>query len=436
MFAKLVSRLRQISLSFGMMNRKVTSVRLKKSEKSLPSFERRGWGWFSFFAKGLKLENWGLTFSEPLLNSLFDPKDSPGEIRGDFSSQNLKLLSRIHVVVFFYVAVLPLFFCVGEVDGQNLNRYEFSERHMGSDFGIILYAESDSIANAASDSVYARIEELNGVMSDYMEESELSRLSRTSGSGRRVELSKDLYRVLSEAQWMSYRTDGLFDVTIGPMTKSWRELRRSANPVLPSGSEQMQIKERVGYEHLVLNHEDQTARLLRRDMSLDLGGIGKGFAADEAMSVLISFGIHSALIDAGGDVTLGDPPPDRETWTTAVPKLITRDGTEVIRLQLSNHSVATSGDLYQFAMVDGVRYSHILNPETGLGSTLQVQATVVSKTGTHADAWASVLSLMRPEEGIKFIEQVDGTEAILFVREGDSVKEFMSSGMSFFLISE
>jgi thiamine biosynthesis lipoprotein len=329
-----------------------------------------------------------------------------------------------------FPAVLLLFFLIDPAIAQNLNRYEFSERHMGSDFGIILYAESDSIASMAADSAYARIEELNGVMSDYMADSELNRLSHTSGSGERVRLSRDLFRVLSEAQWKSYQTDGLFDVTIGPMTKSWRQLRRSANPMLPSGLEQVQIKERVGYEHLILNHEDQTAVLLKRNMSLDLGGIGKGFAADEAIEVLKSFGVYSALIDAGGDVTLGDPPPDRETWTTAVPKSITRDGTEVIRLAMANRSVATSGDLYQFAMVDGVRYSHILNPKTGLGSTMQVQATVISQSGTDADAWASVLSLMKPEVGIAFIEQIDDTEAILFVREGDSVKEFMSSGMS------
>jgi len=92
--------------------------------------------------------------------------------------------------------------------------------------------------------------------------------------------------------------------------------------------------------------------------------------------------------------------------------------------------------LYQFAMVDGERYSHILNPKTGLGSTLQVQATVVSGTGTDADAWASVLSLMQPEEGIKFIEQIEDAEAILFVREGDSVMEFMSSGMPSLLTAE
>jgi thiamine biosynthesis lipoprotein len=345
-------------------------------------------------------------------------------------------MMKLKILIYTATLLLLLFFIFDSAAAQTLNRYEFSERHMGSDFGIILYAESDSIANAASDSAYARIEELNRVMSDYLEDSELSQLSETSGSGQWVKLSSDLYHVLSEAQWMAYRTDGLFDVTIGPMTRSWRELRRSANPVLPSISEQMQIKERVGYEHLVLNHEEQTARLLRRDMSLDLGGIGKGFAADEAMIVLNSFGIHSALIDAGGDVTLGDPPPDRETWTTAVPKLITRDGTEVIRLAMANKSVATSGDLYQFAMVDGVRYSHIINPKTGLGSTLQIQATVISGSGTLADAYASVLSLMKPDDGIEFIEQVDDTEAILFVREGDSVSEFMSSGMPSLLTAE
>ena len=171
-------------------------------------------------------------------------------------------------------------------------------------------------------------------------------------------------------------------------------------------------------------------------MSLDLGGIGKGFAADEALKVLKHFGIYSALIDAGGDVTLNDPPPGRETWTTAVPISITREGTEVIRLAMANHSVATSGDLYQFAMVDGVRYSHILNPKTGLGSTLQIQATVVSRSGTHADAYASVLSLMRPEEGIRFIEQIPDTEAILFVKNGDEMVKFTSSGINRFLIAK
>ena len=246
-----------------MMNRKLTLVRRKNLEKCLPTFVRRGWGWFSFIMKGLKLENWNLTFSEPLLAS----KLSLGGKRGDSSNINSKLLSRIHVKVLFFVVVLPLFFWADEVFSQTLNRYEFSERHMGSDFGIILYAANDSIADMASDSVYARIEELNMVMSDYMEESELSQLSKTSGSGQRVKLSENLYRVLSEAQWISFQTDGLFDVTIGPMTRSWRELRRSANPALPSRSEQMQVKERVGYELLVLNHENRSARLLKENVA-------------------------------------------------------------------------------------------------------------------------------------------------------------------------
>src|SRR6056297_3203498 len=110
--------------------------------------------------------------------------------------------------ILIYTATLLLFFILDSAAAQTLNRYEFSERHMGSDFKIILYAESDSIANVASDSAYARIEELNGVMSDYMADSELNRLSRTSGSGDKVMLSRDLYRVMSESQWKSYQTNG------------------------------------------------------------------------------------------------------------------------------------------------------------------------------------------------------------------------------------
>jgi len=332
------------------------------------------------------------------------------------------------------IPVALLFFIVSDkAIAQNTERYEFTSRHMGSDFRIVLYADSDSIAAAASDSAFARIEELNLIMSDYIDKSELNRLSRTSGSGEWVKLSEELFRVLSIAQWISYQTDGVFDVTIGPMTKLWRELRRSAEPMLPLPVKLNEIKQRVGYEHLVLNFEERSARLLRENMALDLGGIGKGFAADEALSVLKSFGICSALIDAGGDVTLGNPPPGRQPWITAVPKTVTRDGTEMIQLQMANRSVATSGDLFQFAMVDGVRYSHILDPKTGLGSTLQIQATVISNSGTLADAYASVLTLMRPEEGIDFIQQVPDTEAILFVKNGDENTEFASSGIFRFL---
>ena len=333
-----------------------------------------------------------------------------------------------------FLSVLLAFIIPDAAIAQDAERYEFTSRHMGSDFRIVLYADSDLIAEAASDSAFARIEELNYVMSDYMDNSELNRLSRTSGSGQRVKVSEDLYRVLSEAQCISYQTNGIFDVTIGPMTKSWRELRRSASPTLPSSYELDELRQRVGYEHLVLNFEEQSARLLRKNMSLDLGGIGKGFAADEALNVLKGFGIHSALIDAGGDITLGEPPAGRESWITAVPKTITQEGTDVIRLQMANGSVATSGDLFQFAMVDGVRYSHILNPKTGLGSTLQIQATVVSKTGSKADAYASVLSLMQPEAGIMFIEQVPDTEAVFFVKSGDEITEYTSPGMSRFLM--
>lgn len=332
----------------------------------------------------------------------------------------------------FPIALLIIFIFDAAI-AQNTERYEFTSRHMGSDFRIVLYANSDSIALAASDSAFARIEELNVVMSDYIDKSELNRLSRTSGSGEWVRLSEELFRILSIAQRISYQTDGVFDVTVGPMTRSWRELRRSSEPMLPSLAELNEIKKRVGHEHLVLNFEERSARLLRENMALDLGGIGKGFAADEALSVLKSFGICSALIDAGGDVTLGNPPPGRQQWITAVPKTVTREGTEMIRLQMANRSVATSGDLFQFAMVDGVRYSHILDPKTGLGSTLQLQATVISNSGTLADAYASVLTLMKPEEGIDFIEQVPDTEAILFMKSGDEITEFVSSGISRFL---
>jgi thiamine biosynthesis lipoprotein len=321
------------------------------------------------------------------------------------------------------------------VVSQELQRHTFQSYHMGTQFNIVLYSDAneDSLAKKAADDAFARIEELNQIMSDYEEDSELNRLSGTSGSGQAVKVSDDLFRVLKESIQMAELSNGLFDITIGPMSRFWRVVRMSPDPQLPADQELAEFEEQVGYEHIRLNEEDQTAELLKPNMQLDLGGIAKGYAAEEALKVLNSYGIDRALIDAGGDVTLGNPPPGRNGWDVAVPKKWEAGRTNFITLQTANRTVTTSGDLFQFVEIDGTRYSHILNPMTGLGATNQIQATVIAKQGMKADALSSILTLMTPEEGIDLINKMDQTEAILFVNEGESIREFYSDGAKQYL---
>ncbi|WP_234570549.1 FAD:protein FMN transferase [Rhodohalobacter sp. 614A] len=332
-----------------------------------------------------------------------------------------------------FLTTIVWFLLVGALLAQDLERYSFSSNHMGTRFNIVLYTDNESVASQASKEAFARIEELNQIMSDYLEDSELNRLAKTSGSGEAVKVSEDLFTVLQESIRMAKMTDGLFDITIGPMSKFWRVVRMSPEPELPSNEELEELRQKVGYKYIKLNEKNRTVELLKPGMQLDLGGIAKGYAAEEALAVIRTHGIEKALIDAGGDVTLGDMPPGRDTWDVAVPKNKTRGENSFITLQVTNRTVTTSGDLFQFVVIDGERYSHILNPKTGLGATRQIQATVISPDGMQADALASVLTLMDPEDGIELVNGLDHTEAIIFMNDGGNILEWYSVNSRMYL---
>ena len=337
---------------------------------------------------------------------------------------------------FFSIVTLLLFLISADFvqpqtsSPQDLERYTFHSNHMGTRFTIILYADDEDLANEASQTAFDRIEELNQLMSDYIEDSELNRLSGKSGSGEVMEISNDLFAVLQESIKISEMTDGLFDVTIGPYTKLWRAVRMEPEPRFPDEEELHERGESVGYEYIKLNEEKMTAELTMPGMQLDLGGIAKGYASKEAINILRNYGIYSALVDGGGDIALGAPPPDKNYWEVAIPQKISRDKTDHIMLNMHGKTVTTSGDMFQFIEIDGQRYSHILNPKTGMGATNQIQATVISSNAMYADALASVLTLMEPEEGITFINQIEETEAYLMMSVDDSYQEWETEGFS------
>jgi FAD:protein FMN transferase len=321
----------------------------------------------------------------------------------------------------------------GLLAAQELERYTFQSFHMGTQFRVVLYAESETLAEAASEAAFARVEELNEMMSDYIEDSELNRLSRTSGSGAAVRVSDELFEVLKTATYISEKTDGFFDVTIGPMTRAWRVTRMMPEPQLPGVDEREGLLSRVGHQFMVLDEEEKSVLLQKESMGLDLGGIAKGYAAAEAVKVIGLFGIRSVLVDAGGDITLGASPPGRDNWDVAVPKIRRDPSAEHIRLALSGKTVTTSGDMFQYIEINGERYSHIINPKTGIGSTDRLQATVVSSNGMYADAFASALTLMEPEDGIALINRLEETEAVIFQNTEEGIIEWMSEGFARYL---
>jgi thiamine biosynthesis lipoprotein len=295
-------------------------------------------------------------------------------------------------------------------------RYSFSEPQMGAPWRITLYAATESAANRASKAAYARVAQLNRILSDYDAESELSRLSAAAGTGKAVPVSDDLWNVLQFSQRLSEASDGAFDITIGPLTKLWRRSRRQKE--MPKADSLTAAREATGYRLLRLDVERRTAELLKPKMQLDAGGIGMGYAVDEALKVLKREGISSAMIDASGDIGTLDAPPGEPGWKIGIAPL-SGDGPPSRYVWLANMALTNSGDAFQSIELDGKRYSHIVDPHTGLGLTNRSSVTVIARDCTTADSYATAVSVLDPAAGMKLIDATPGA-AVLIVRHEDS----------------
>jgi thiamine biosynthesis lipoprotein len=281
-------------------------------------------------------------------------------------------------------------------------RFSFSEPHMGTQFSVILYASDEMQAVRVARAAFRRIAELDQIMSDYRPDSELNRLCARAAQGP-VVVSEDLYTVLERSLVLSRATQGAFDVTVGPLVQLWRRARRQHQR--PAAERLAEARRRVGYQHVRLDPKRRTVELTQPHMRLDLGGIGKGYALDEALEVVQSYGIDMALIVGGGDIRVGDPPPGQNFWRIGVPHPSGPPSQPVDVLGLAREAIATSGDAEQYVVLDGVRYSHIVDPIRGIAVRGPRQASVLAADGTTADALATALCVMEPERAFEFARQ-------------------------------
>jgi thiamine biosynthesis lipoprotein len=302
--------------------------------------------------------------------------------------------------------------------GKDNERFEFESKHMGTTFRVVLYAPDAAIAKKAADAVFARVAELDAIMSDYKQTSELMRLCKTFALtiGEPVKVSNELFTVLSRAEEMSKRSEGAFDVTVGPVVQLWRHARRTQE--LPDAKELAAALAKVGYQNVKLDAAKKTVLLTTPGMLLDLGGIAKGFAADEALKLLRDrFGIRMALIAASGDIACGDPPPGKDAWTVDIAPIAKSQKPRT--LHLANAAVSTSGDLEQFVVIKGVRYSHVLDPKTGLGLTGQRSVTVIATNGTTADSMTKAVSVLPRDKAMKLVEDTPGAAVSIMILDAN-----------------
>jgi FAD:protein FMN transferase len=306
-----------------------------------------------------------------------------------------------------------------------LSRFSFGEPHMGTWFKITLYAADKQTAQHAAAKAFERIAELDRMLTDYNSESELMRLCQKSG-GPPLRVSHELFFVLNRAQEVAERSGGAFDVTVGPIVRLWRRARRTGR--LPEPQQVAEARALVGYQRVRLDEKAQTVQLLKSGMRLDLGGIAKGYAADEALLALKRLEITRALVAAGGDIAVGDPPTDAPGWNIAFARLGEPPDKPSGHAILRNAAISTSGDTEQFVEIDGKRYSHIVDPRTGMPLTSRCTATVIANDGTAADSLTKVASILEPDQAFAIIDGFRGASALVVRQSDHGLQTFASKG--------
>ena len=309
--------------------------------------------------------------------------------------------------------------------GEPEQRFAFEAVEMGTLFRVTLFAANKETAETAAAAARARVAALNATLSDYLPESEINRLSSTSGQGKAVHVSDDLWNVLEASQRIARKTEGAFDVTVGPLVKTWKHARRLERMPAPELIARMRL--RVGYKNMLLDALRHNVELLVPEMHLDVGGMAKGYAVDEALKVLKKQGVTRALVAAGGDIAASDAPPGESGWRIMITPLDAEGAPPARYVMLRHSAVSTSGDTHQRVEIDGVRYSHIVDPRTGVGITDHSLVSVLAPDCMTTDLLETTVTVLGPELGLKLIEETPNTAAYIVRKPGEQVETFETS---------
>jgi thiamine biosynthesis lipoprotein len=321
-------------------------------------------------------------------------------------------------------ALIALFLLsVALAGSSSLHRYESVEPHMGTLVKITLYARDEDEARAAFQAAFARIRALDEALSDYKPDSELNRVA-SSSVGTTVKGSRDLIRVLAASQALAEASGGAFDVTQGAVIRLWRAARASGR--LPDGAALREASSRGGYRRLHVDPDAGTVRIDTPGMRLDVGALGKGYAASEALAVLSGRGVRSALVAVSGDLAFSDAPPDARGWRIDIHAADLRSGIPAV-VELTNAAVSTAGASEQHLDVGGRRYSHIVDPATRSGLTDDITVTVIARNGLDADGLDTAVSVLGVEKGMALIESRPDAAALIVRRTSRGVELLPSS---------
>lgn len=333
-----------------------------------------------------------------------------------------------------YLKFISIFFIAVFISIQSLRaqqKFVFEKPAMGSPFTISIFANDSAKAAQTAASAFHCADSLNAIFSDYIDSSELNRLNATSGQNSYVPVSEALFDILKYSLAAARLSGGSYDISMGPVVKLWRNARKEK--ALPNRDSLKMALRKVGYQYIHLNEVQKSVWLEKKGMLLDLGGLGKGYVAQAALNVIQLKGFKSAMVNAGGKIAIGEAPPGRNGWRIGITVPEEKEELMPHLLLLKSTSVATSGDIYQHLDVNGKRYSHIIDPKTGLGITWQRNVTVIAKDGTISDWLATACSVLSEKKSFQLIKKFPGAALLISEMKDDKLIQKSSSNFKDYL---
>ena len=311
----------------------------------------------------------------------------------------------------------------GNRNAQQLTRYEDSRVSMGCVYTIVVYGPAPDKLQEATAAALDEVDRIDRLMSHYKNDSELSRVNREAAKGE-IKIDPELFDFIAECLRYSRESEGAFDITVGPLMKAWGFFRGEGRT--PSESELAEARNRIGYQRVILNKNERTINFDKPGVELDLGGIAKGYAVDRAVAILRRHGVTSALVSSGGSTIYGlGAPPGKPSWSIKVQDPVERNRTATT-VRLKNQSLSVSGSYEKFFELDGVRYSHIMDPRAGKPAQGILSVAVISNDGTSGDALDNVFFVLGIERSKAWFKKFSANEVIFFLPDSGKKWKMLS----------
>jgi len=324
--------------------------------------------------------------------------------------------TKFNVLIFIFLlftvhySLFTLYGCAS----QKENVYRKSKILMDTLVTITVVSSSKDSAEKAIDTAFSEIEKLEKLFNFFSPESELSLINKNAGISE-VKVSQDTLDILDKTLYVSEKTEGAFDATIGAVITLYDFYKK----VKPEDSSIKKNLSFVNYRYLMIDRNKSTAFLKKRGMHIDLGGISKGYAADKAVETLKRNRIHSGLVSVAGDIKAFGLKPDGRPWKIGIrnPRAKGQEDDIMATIELTDTAISTSGDYERSFINDGKRYHHLLNPRTGYPAEGCQSVSIITKECAFTDAFATGIFILGPEKGIKTLEKM-GFDGVIVDSQG------------------